>query len=69
MKVNKMNDFVGQELEVGDYVAFTPTFRADLYLGKILKIGSIFISVDWIDRTGNECKNLVKSEKLIVMVE
>ena len=72
-----MKDFVGQELAIGDYVAFSRTTYRDLVLGKIVAFTPKQVRISFkhkrivgeTDTTLNYSANVVKLEPNDVLVK
>ena len=60
-----MNDFVGQEVLVGDYVAFMMPGYRELKLGKVIKITPQKIRVDYTKWAGKIETTIVDSSQTV----
>jgi hypothetical protein len=60
-----MKDFIGQELEIGDYVAFMQPNYRNIILGKIIKFTPLQVRVSYTDRNKYECTHLDVSDNMI----
>ncbi len=63
-----MNDFLGQEIAVGDHVVFMRRFYRQLLRGKITKIGKVKVTIAHERSPSGDYQTIQESRQLIKIV-
>jgi len=66
-----MKDRLGKKLEVGMLVVLSPSTSADLWLGKVKKLGKVKVTVNMVNSNFNPLKNwtTIKYPKDLLIIE